>query len=166
MTRLHCPDMAGAVVRACQARCNREPVRLLVWVSVSHCLWATTAYLYPDLTYLTTAAVAMANLLQQIRHSIAVDVDSMDPAVASRHAQDGQLFCDMTSNQAIVYSEAVKSERRDVLAAACEAAKTSGLDVEHQVADSLDLLVWIRLLTLPITAHQKRCLINVERAIG
>ncbi|KAJ3553040.1 hypothetical protein NM688_g3833 [Phlebia brevispora] len=82
----------------------------------------------------------MATLLDSIRDHLAVDVDSMDPDVASRHTAGGKLFCDMTSNQAIVYSEAVKAERAHILRDACTTAKASGLDVEHQVADALDLL--------------------------
>ena len=111
-----------------------------------------------------TNSLTMPTLLDDIRNTLVVDVDSMDPAVAARHTQQGHLFADMTSNQAIVYSEAVKEERAEVLEAACKEAKASDVDVEHQVADALDLLVWaIPRIQMP--------LINVfsfisERAIG
>ncbi|KAK7031273.1 hypothetical protein VNI00_013524 [Paramarasmius palmivorus] len=50
-------------------------------------------------------------LLSQIRSLVTVDIDSMDPEIAARHTKDIK-FCDMTSNQAIVYSEALRPERR------------------------------------------------------
>ncbi|KAF7791855.1 hypothetical protein EIP86_002879 [Pleurotus ostreatoroseus] len=73
-------------------------------------------------------------LLDAIRDRLTVDVDSMDPDVAARHSQAGLIFRDMTSNQAIVYSEAVKVERIAILRQACDGAKATGLelDVEHQ----------------------------------
>ena len=83
------------------------------------------------------------NLLSHIRSRVIVDVDSMDPAAAARHAQGGALFCDMTSNQAIVYSEAARPERADLFNAACAQIRSSEaqLPVDSQVADALDLLV-------------------------
>lgn len=82
-----------------------------------------------------------ATLLDNVRARLTVDVDSMDPDVAARHSRTDKIFRDMTSNQAIVYSEAVRTERSDVVRAACLATKASGLDAAHQVADALDLLV-------------------------
>ena len=41
-----------------------------------------------------------ATLLSQIRNTVVVDVDSMDPTVAERHSANGAAkFADMTSNQ-------------------------------------------------------------------
>ena len=82
-----------------------------------------------------------ATLLDSVRARLTVDVDSMDPDVAARHSHAEKIFRDMTSNQAIVYSEAVRMERGAVVRAACLAAKASGLDAAHQVTDALDLLV-------------------------
>ena len=61
----------------------------------------------------------MANtLLDDVRTQVTVDVDSMDPAVAAKHTGDVVRFCDMTSNQAIVFGEASRPERAVVLQAA------------------------------------------------
>jgi hypothetical protein len=49
-------------------------------------------------------------LLSQIRSIITVDVDSMDPDVAKRHTSQHESFCDMTSNQAIVFNESTRAE--------------------------------------------------------
>jgi transaldolase len=46
--------------------------------------------------------------LSQIRSLATVDVDSMDPDVAMRQSEISEKFCDMTSNQAIVYFQATK----------------------------------------------------------
>jgi len=54
---------------------------------------------------------------------LTVDVDSMDPAVASRHTTQSESFCDMTSNQAIVYGEITRLERRNVLEAVLSQVK-------------------------------------------
>ena len=44
-----------------------------------------------------------ATLLSQIRNTVVVDVDSMDPTVAERHSANGTAkFADMTSNQVIL----------------------------------------------------------------
>uniref|UniRef100_A0A0W0FUW9 Transaldolase n=1 Tax=Moniliophthora roreri TaxID=221103 RepID=A0A0W0FUW9_MONRR len=64
-------------------------------------------------------------LLSQIRNRVTVDIDSMDPEVAARHTKDIK-FCDMTSNQAIVYGEALRPERADLLKSAVEAIKKRG----------------------------------------
>lgn len=45
----------------------------------------------------------MSDLLTQIRTLVTVDVDSMDPEVTRRHTSPTVAFCDMTSNQALVY---------------------------------------------------------------
>ena len=82
------------------------------------------------------------SLLAHVRTRVTVDVDSMDPTVAARHAQHTK-FSDMTSNQAIVYSEAARPERADLFNAACAQIRSSEaqLPVDSQVADALDLLV-------------------------
>lgn len=82
----------------------------------------------------------MVSLLAQVRSLVAVDVDSMDPDVAVRHAAEAR-FCDMTSNQAIVDGEGSRPERADILKAACEEAKAAGGDQDQQVSAALDLLV-------------------------
>ncbi|PCH36836.1 aldolase [Wolfiporia cocos MD-104 SS10] len=84
--------------------------------------------------------MAENSLLSVVRSRVVVDVDSMDPSVAARYTTETQRFCDMTSNQAIVYSEAAKSERATVFKTACEKARASGLDLETQVIDALDHL--------------------------
>ncbi|KAH8102663.1 aldolase [Cristinia sonorae] len=80
-------------------------------------------------------------LLTQLRDRVVVDVDSMDPAVAEKYSQYAR-FCDMTSNQAIAFSEASKPGRVAVVKAACVQAKarlpTSG--IEEQVTLALDIL--------------------------
>ncbi|RPD82548.1 aldolase [Lentinus tigrinus ALCF2SS1-7] len=80
-------------------------------------------------------------LLDHVRTRVTVDVDSMDPAVAARHAQHTK-FCDMTSNQAIVYSEAVRPERAELFKTACAQIRSSQaqLPIDTQVAHALDLL--------------------------
>ena len=84
-----------------------------------------------------------ATLLADVRAKVTVDVDSMDPDVAARHSTPEHQFCDMTSNQAIVYSEAARPERADLFNAACAQIRSSEaqLPVDSQVADALDLLV-------------------------
>ncbi len=82
----------------------------------------------------------MPSLLDTLRDQITLDVDSMDPEVAAKYEH---TFTDMTSNQAIVYSEAIRPERANALKAACEQAKATGLDIDHQLSDALDLLVSI-----------------------
>ncbi|KAF9023272.1 aldolase [Hymenopellis radicata] len=67
----------------------------------------------------------MATLLDQIRSIVAIDVDSMDPAVAKRHTTDTVKFLDMTSNQAIVMGNASP----EVLQRAVDYAKSKGGDV-------------------------------------
>ncbi|KAA1476575.1 aldolase [Dentipellis sp. KUC8613] len=85
-------------------------------------------------------------LLTAIRSRVVVDVDSMDPDVAARHTDkaSGQQFCDMTSNQAIVYGEATKPERSALLKAAVKASNVNAdvlVNAEQQVVDNaLDLI--------------------------
>ncbi|TFY60376.1 hypothetical protein EVG20_g7439 [Dentipellis fragilis] len=85
-------------------------------------------------------------LLTTIRSRVVVDVDSMDPDVAARHTEEasGQRFCDMTSNQAIVYGEATKPERLALLQAAVKASNVHTdvlVNAEQQVVDNaLDLI--------------------------
>ncbi|OBZ79776.1 Transaldolase [Grifola frondosa] len=83
--------------------------------------------------------MASQSLLSLVRSQVVVDVDSMDPKVAERHTTETERFCDMTSNQAIVYSEAIKPARAAILQTACGHAGTSA-DLETRVADVLDLL--------------------------
>ena len=83
----------------------------------------------------------MSTLLAQIRSVLTVDVDSMDPTVAARHTTDAVKFCDMTSNQAIVHTEAANPARASIFKAACDRARNPALDLEQQVSDALDVLV-------------------------
>ncbi|KAI0639407.1 aldolase [Trametes polyzona] len=86
--------------------------------------------------------MAPATLLSCVRAQVTVDVDSMNPDVAARHTTDDHKFCDMTSNQAIVHSEAVRPERAHVFNAAVAQIRSAEaqLDLETQVSDALDLL--------------------------
>ncbi|KAH9946618.1 aldolase [Amylocystis lapponica] len=81
-----------------------------------------------------------SNLLAYLRTQVAVDVDSMDLAVAARHTTDSAKFLDMTSNQAIVFSQSTRPESAHVFKAACDAVRSSGGDIEEQVSKALDLL--------------------------
>ena len=86
--------------------------------------------------------MAASNLLTYVRSQVIVDVDSMDPAVAARHTTETAKFTDMTSNQAIVFGEASKTERASLLTEACSlAAKNSTGNIDQQVDDALDILV-------------------------
>ena len=86
-----------------------------------------------------------SSLLSYVRSRVTVDVDSMDPAVAARHtaAGDEARFCDMTSNQAIVFGEVARPDRVELLKKACSQIRSSEaeLDIDTQVADTIDLLV-------------------------
>ncbi|KAF5364750.1 hypothetical protein D9758_009309 [Tetrapyrgos nigripes] len=66
-------------------------------------------------------------LLSQIRQLVTVDVDSMDPADAARHTspENGLLFCDMTSNQAILGGQAERPENADLVKQAIEEVKAT-----------------------------------------
>lgn len=87
--------------------------------------------------------MAPASLLSHVRAQLVVDVDSMNPDVAVRHTTDTHSFCDMTSNQAIVYGEAVRPEQAGVFNAAVAQIRSgeTQLDIETQVSDAVDLLV-------------------------
>lgn len=102
----------------------------------------------------------MATLLSQVRSLIAVDVDSMDPAVAARHTTDTVKFVDMTSNQAIVHAEASKPDCAD-LKAAVDRAKSASSDPEQQVSDALEILVRINVAssdgTIDVNSPDRRC---------
>ncbi|RDX55857.1 aldolase [Lentinus brumalis] len=87
--------------------------------------------------------MSVQTLLAHVRSRVTVDVDSMDPAVAARHAEHTK-FSDMTSNQAIVYSEAVRPERAHLFNAACaqfrSGSSVAQLPLDTRAADALDLL--------------------------
>ena len=87
-----------------------------------------------------------ASLLDYVRQHIIVDVDSMNPQVAARSSTENVKFCDMTSNQAIVFNEATNPSSRHVFEAACQDAKSSDRSLEDQVTDALDILVDLRML--------------------
>ena len=73
-------------------------------------------------------------LLDQLRSLVAIDVDSMDPAVARRHTANLK-FVDMTSNQAIVMGTATP----EILKRAVDYAKAHGGEVTPQRV--IDVLV-------------------------
>ncbi|KAF9254649.1 aldolase [Marasmius fiardii PR-910] len=78
-------------------------------------------------------------LLSQIRGLVTVDIDSMDPEIAARHTKEVK-FCDMTSNQAIVYHESLRPERAHLLQAAIKAVKEQGQEDEEKfLQDVLDV---------------------------
>ena len=116
----------------------------------------------PRLLYLVLMALT-TSFLDYLRQYIIIDVDSMDPAVAAKHTGDVVRFCDMTSNQAIVFGEASRPERAVVLQAACQRVQGSDIDHEQQVTDALDILVRISfpsvdsfLTFLPVRAVSQR----------
>jgi hypothetical protein len=85
------------------------------------------------------------NLLTQIAAlpDLTLDVDSMDPAMATKFP--GISFCDMTSNQTLVYIEAVRDENRPLVEQSIRYALRNGskqLD-ETNIQDALDLLVTV-----------------------
>ncbi|KAI4525044.1 aldolase [Schizophyllum commune Loenen D] len=68
-----------------------------------------------------------ATLLSQIRNTVVVDVDSMDPTVAERHSANGTAkFADMTSNQAITFGQVTRPERADLVKQAIEYVLSKG----------------------------------------
>lgn len=94
--------------------------------------------------------IHFTTLLSQIRTLITVDVDSMNPDVAARHADSSGPFCDMTSNQAIVYNEAIRPESAHVVNAALEYARSTsaGLDDPGDLLqNAVDVLVSVLLLS-------------------
>lgn len=95
-------------------------------------------------THSVLATMAASDLLSYVRSQVTVDVDSMDPAVAARHTSDTAKFSDMTSNQAIVFGEASKSDRADLLREACAlAARNNASNLDLQVDNALDILVCV-----------------------
>jgi len=70
--------------------------------------------------------------------SVTIDVDSNDASIAKPLAQS-KLFCDMTSNQALVYEEVVKAENSDLLQKAAGWARDNKLDVSND-ADALQII--------------------------
>lgn len=88
------------------------------------------------------------NLLSQICSIVTVDVDSMDPRVAACHTPSplsSKIFCDMTSNQAIVYNEAIRPENARLVELALSHAQARDLDQtagsEGRLQDAIDILV-------------------------
>lgn len=81
------------------------------------------------------------SMLSALRQHVIIDLDSMDPSVALRYTSDKFTFCDMTSNQAIVYSEASKPERKNILTRACRGVKGPDTNLEQQVESALTVLV-------------------------
>ncbi|EGO03413.1 hypothetical protein SERLA73DRAFT_69285 [Serpula lacrymans var. lacrymans S7.3] len=81
-------------------------------------------------------------LLSQIRTLVSVDIDSMSTAVATRHTDSSTLFCDMTSNQAIVHNEAVLPENAHVLKDISEYINSTGIDIKEEsgVLKAIDLV--------------------------
>ncbi|TFK47557.1 aldolase [Heliocybe sulcata] len=75
---------------------------------------------------------------------ITIDVDSMDPSDAASWSGTHH-FCDMTSNQAIVYNNASRADRHNVLLNAIELAKESGSPSDpefvKEVTDLLNILL-------------------------
>ena len=117
--------------------------------------------LIPALSYPTPTAIAhpllsllmATTLLAQMRTALVVDVDSMDPDVAARHTSATERFCDMTSNQAIVYSESIRPERLPLFKEAVQKARASGEDLDEQriVDDAVDLFVRRLAQTSPLS---------------
>ena len=87
----------------------------------------------------------MANdtLFAQIRSLVTVDVDSMDPEVATRHTSSDYSHAGMTSNQAIVCMEAVKPERKQLVLQAIALAKSkmAGANESALIDHVVDILV-------------------------
>jgi transaldolase len=85
------------------------------------------------------------SLLQQLRSLVVVDVDCMDPDVAKRHTGTTQeeKFEDMTSNQALVYNEAIKSENAELVKQAISYVHSKDLDQDSESfkMDVLDVIV-------------------------
>ena len=84
------------------------------------------------------------SLLSSVRARVTVDVDSMNPAVASTHSADGTIkFTDMTSNQAIAYGEATRTEQAPVLTNAIALAKSQnpGANIDAVVERAVDIFV-------------------------
>ncbi|KAI0318079.1 aldolase [Amylostereum chailletii] len=75
------------------------------------------------------------SLANSVRARVVVDIDCMDPDVAARHSSTtAPTFCDMTSNQAIVYGQSIRPEQTDTLQKAITAAKTK-FESQDQIVD-------------------------------
>ncbi|VDC07498.1 unnamed protein product [Peniophora sp. CBMAI 1063] len=72
-------------------------------------------------------------LISAVRARVTIDVDSMNPLVAARHAAEAR-FQDMTSNQAIAYGESTRSEQATVLAEAIKTARATLSDAVEEDA--------------------------------
>jgi hypothetical protein len=86
--------------------------------------------------------MASASLLAQIRSlGIAIDVDSMDPQVAVQYGP----FRDMTSNQIIVFQQAIKPESASLLKEAVDYVlqqnPAHNPNSEEYIQDVVDVLV-------------------------
>lgn len=83
------------------------------------------------------------SLLSQIRQLVTVDVDSMDPAVAIQHTTAHEKFCDMTSNQAIVYGQCARPDRISVVKTAIEQVRAQGVEASQEtfMSDVIDDIV-------------------------
>ncbi|KAJ7582696.1 aldolase [Mycena floridula] len=82
-----------------------------------------------------------ASLLTQIASLVILDVDSMDPATVGRHSE--VVFTDMTSNQAIVYNQALLPRNANLLGEALEYAREYARQkgaIAVQLQDAVDLL--------------------------
>ncbi|KAJ8516090.1 hypothetical protein ONZ45_g6548 [Pleurotus djamor] len=64
-----------------------------------------------------------------------VDLDSMDPDIAILHTTSGESFGDMTSNQAIVYNEATRPEKKHLVQQAIGLAQSEGKENEQRLID-------------------------------
>ncbi|TFK41575.1 aldolase [Crucibulum laeve] len=82
------------------------------------------------------------SLLSQIHKLVTVDVDSMDSAVAARHALSTEAFSDMTSNQAILYNEAIRPENSALIKHAIQYVQAKALNQSPDafIQDVIDVL--------------------------
>ncbi|KXN81703.1 Transaldolase [Leucoagaricus sp. SymC.cos] len=82
------------------------------------------------------------SLLQQLRSVVVVDVDSNDSEVSRRHTTAEEKFHDMTSNQALVYNEAIRPENADLVKEAIHyvQSKELGQDPETFKLDVIDAI--------------------------
>ncbi|KZT22771.1 aldolase [Neolentinus lepideus HHB14362 ss-1] len=84
--------------------------------------------------------MAFETIFSLLLPQVTIDVDSMDPNDAA--SWDGTYqFCDMTSNQAIVYNNVSRADRHNVLLEAIDLAKESRSSSDPEfVKDVTDLL--------------------------
>lgn len=99
--------------------------------------------------------MSSATVLSQLHALLAIDVDSMDPAVALRYTTQSHMFHDMTSNQAIVHGQAVRPENAGLVQQAIEYVKAQDPDASSNAQDVfaqgvLDVLVCCH-LTVPLS---------------